>query len=372
MHFIGLAAQNVYNRKVRAVLTGLAIAISITTVVTMGVLTHSLRQTAISVLRTGKADFSIAQKGVSDVIYSTMDEADIDYLESKSGVASAVGVLVAPVELDEDHPFFLQLGIEPEQLPDFGVEIVVGRAYEREAPDEVMIGYRTAREFDKTVGDTMDIDGRLFQVVGIYSTGQVFGDQAAMLPLPTLQARERKPGTITLAFVRVQPGTDIDALRAEIEAERPELATVKTESEFGRVDRNLELISAANVGVSVLALVIGAVTVMNTMMLTVFERTREFGVLRAIGWSKSRVLMIVMLEALVVSLAGAMAGTALGFLAIRGLQDVPDLVGVFQPQYPATVFLRALAITFGMAFFGALYPALRAALLVPLQAIRHE
>lgn len=167
MHFIGLAAQNVYNRKVRAVLTGLAIAISITTVVTMGVLTHSLRQTAISVLRTGKADFSIAQKGVSDVIYSTMDEADIDYLESKSGVASAVGVLVAPVELDEDHPFFLQLGIEPEQLPDFGVEIVVGRAYEREAPDEVMIGYRTAREFDKTVGDTMDIDGRLFQVVGI-------------------------------------------------------------------------------------------------------------------------------------------------------------------------------------------------------------
>lgn len=193
-----------------------------------------------------------------------------------------------------------------------------------------------------------------------------------MLPLPTLQARERKPGTITLAFVRVQPGTDIDALRAEIEAERPELATVKTESEFGRVDRNLELISAANVGVSVLALVIGAVTVMNTMMLTVFERTREFGVLRAIGWSRSRVLMIVMLEALVVSLAGAMAGTALGFLAIRGLQDVPDLVGVFQPQYPATVFLRALAITFGMAFFGALYPALRAALLVPLQAIRHE
>ena len=372
MHFFGLAVQNVYTRKVRAGLTGLAIAISIATVVTMGVLTHSLRQTAISVLRTGQADFSIAQKGVSDVIYSSMDESDVDYLKAKPGVASAVGVLVAPVELDSDHPFFLRLGIDPDQLPDFGVQVVAGRAYTRDATNEIMIGYRTAREFDKTVGDTMDIDGTLFTVVGIYSTGQVFGDQASMFPLPLLQAHERKPGTITLAFVRLVPGTDSDALRKEIETERPELATVKTESEFGRVDRNLELISAANVGVSALALVIGAVTVMNTMMLTVFERTREFGVLRAIGWSRSRVLLIVLMEAMVVSLVGAGVGTGLGFLAIRALEDVPDLVGVFQPEYPGVVFLRALAITFGMAFFGALYPALRAAFLVPLEAIRSE
>lgn len=372
MHFFGLAAQNVYTRKVRAGLTGLAIAISIATVVTMGVLTHSLRQTAISVLRTGQADFSIAQKGVSDVIYSTMDETDVTYLQSKPGVASAVGVLVAPVDLDEDHPFFLRLGLEPEQLPDFGVQVVVGRPYARESTNEIMIGYRTAREFNKTVGDEMDIDDTLFTIVGIYSTGQVFGDQAAMFPLPLLQAHERKPGTITLAFVRVTPGTDIEALRKDIEDERPELATVRTESDFGRVDRNLALISAANVGVSALALVIGAVTVMNTMMLTVFERTREFGVLRAVGWSRRRVLTLVMLEAIVVSLVGAAIGTGLGFVAIRLLEDVPDLVGVFKPEYPASVFGRALAITFGMALLGALYPALRAAFLVPLEAIRNE
>lgn len=372
MHFLGLAAQNVYTRKVRAGLTGLAIAISIATVVTMGVLTHSLRQTAISVLRTGQADFSIAQKGVSDVIYSTMDESDIAYLRAKPGVASATGVLVAPVDLDQDHPFFLRLGLNPDELADFGVQVVAGRPYESDSTSEIMIGYRTAREFNKTVGDQMDIDGTVFTIVGIYSTGQVFGDQASMFPLPTLQAHERKPGTITLAFVRVTAGTDIEALRKTIEDERPELATVRTESDFGRVDRNLALISAANVGVSALALVIGAVTVMNTMMLTVFERTREFGVLRAIGWSRRRVLTIVLLEAMVVSLAGAAVGTALGFLAIRILEDVPDLVGVFRPEYPAVVFGRALAITFGMAFFGALYPALRAAFLVPLEAIRNE
>jgi ABC-type antimicrobial peptide transport system permease subunit len=57
---------------------------------------------------------------------------------------------------------------------------------------------------------------------------------------------------------------------------------------------------------------------------------------------------------------------------VRLLERAPDLVGVFQPEYPAVVFARALAIAFGMAFFGALYPATRAAFLVPLNAIRHE
>jgi len=193
-----------------------------------------------------------------------------------------------------------------------------------------------------------------------------------MMPLPTLQARERKPGNVTLAFVRVKPGTNIDDLRARIDRENPELATVRTQSEFGRIDRNLKLISAANVGASILALVIGAVGVMNTTVMSVFERTREFGVLRAVGWSRLRVLGMVMSEALLVALAGAAAGLAAGFVAVKLIQQVPELVGVFQPDYPGDVFGRALGIAIGMAFIGAFYPAVRAALLRPLEALRHE
>lgn len=372
MYFLSYCMQNVLTRKVRALLTIATIAIAIGTVVTMGVLTESLKQSAISVLQMGTSDFSVAQEGQSDLINSSIDEKELEAIRSMPGVQNAVGALVSPVKLDTDHPFFLRIGVPPDQLDNFGVKIVAGRAYAPTAPDEVLLGYRTAHDFGIPVGGRFNIGKDSFNVVGIYNTGQVFADQGVMFPLVSLQAMDRKPATITLAFVKTKAGVDIDALRKQIEDTYPELATVRTQSDFGRVDRNLALLSAANTGVSALALVIGAITVMNAMVLAVFERTREFGVLRAIGWAKSRVLLAVLLEALFLGLAGAALGVAIAFIAIPILKQSPELIGVFQPRYSSAVFGRALLITLALAFFGAIYPAIRAALLRPIEAIRHE
>jgi putative ABC transport system permease protein len=372
MPFLELILLNVLTRKVRSTLTGAAVAIAILMVFALGVLTFSLRETAVSILRTGQADFTVGQKGVSDVIYSSMDQQDVDQISAYPQVESAVGVLIAISEVDKDHPFFLELGMEPDHLEEFGVQIVAGRAYNRDATDEIMLGFRAARDFHKSVNDTFTIDSNTYTIVGIFSTGQVFGDSASMLPLAPLQAYERKPGVVSLAFVRVKPGADIDSVRAQVENDNPQLTTVRTESEFGRIDRNLKLISAANVGASILALIIGAVGVMNTTTMSVFERTREFGVLRAVGWSRLRLLLMVLGEALVIALIGAAVGLAGGYVAVQALKREPDLVGVFQPSYPLDVFARSLGIAIGMAFIGGLYPAIRATLLRPIEALRHE
>ena len=227
-------------------------------------------------------------------------------------------MLVAAVELNSSNPFFLEIGIPPDQLSNFGVQVVDGQPFTADATDEIMLGYRAASNLNKIVGDTITVDSVTYRIVGIFSTGQVFGDEASMLPLSKLQTEERKPGEVTLIFVTVKSGTDIAALRAQIEHDSPGLATVQSVSEFGRVDRNLSLISAANVGVSVLALFMGAVGVMNTTLMSVFERTREFGVLRAVGWSRGRLVVMVMAEALLIALAGAMVGTALGLRRGKG------------------------------------------------------
>jgi putative ABC transport system permease protein len=77
-------------------------------------------------------------------------------------------------------------------------------------------------------------------------------------------------------------------------------------------------------------------------------------------------------EALLVSLVGAGIGIGIGFGAVQGLTHLSRLRGVFRPAYDSMIFARALGFAFGMALLGALYPALRAATLTPLEALQHE
>jgi len=208
--------------------------------------------------------------------------------------------------------------------------------------------------------------------VGIFSTNNAIGDAGGMFPLAELQAWHTLPGVYTLAFVKLQPHASVAAVRHGVEKANPRLATIASQSDFGRVDRNLVLITAANVGGSILALFIGATGVMNTSLLSFYERIREFGLLRATGWNRRRLFGLVLGEALLVSLVGAAAGVAIGFVAVIGLTHVSQLSGVFHPAYHSAIFVRALAFAFAMAVLGALYPAVQAARLAPLVALQHE
>lgn len=372
MSFFALLVRNGRSKSLRSALTALAVAVGVAASITMGVVTHSLRASAVSILQVGKADFSITQKGVSDVLNSVMDQSELDALAATSGVQSTVGVLVATTRLDEDNPLFLEIGIHPNKLEEFGVRVIDGRAYAADATDEIMLGYRTARNFGVSIGDPFTVDGTTFTVVGIYATGQEFGDSASMLPLATLQASERKAGDVTIAFLRVTPGLDIDGVRSVIERENAELVTVRTASEFGRADRNLQLISAADRGATIIVLSFGVLIVANAMMLSYLERIREFGVLRAIGWSRRRVIALVIGEAVLISLVGAGVGVGLSFAATAVLERSSSLRGILHPDYTTVIFLRALYTAVGIGILGALYPAARAAILPPIDALRHE
>jgi putative ABC transport system permease protein len=105
MTFLGLILHNVLRRPLRAVVTALAVAIGVMAVLALGVLTYSLRQTAVSVLKTGNADFTVSQRGVSDVLDSSLDRQDIDALRATPGVESAIGTFVATGRIDAELCF---------------------------------------------------------------------------------------------------------------------------------------------------------------------------------------------------------------------------------------------------------------------------
>lgn len=372
MTFLGLLAHNVLRRRLRAVVTALAVAIGVTAVMTLGVLTYSLRQTAVSILKTGNADFTVSQRGVSDILDSSLDKDQIQAIRSSPGVESAIGTFVRPGKIDADHPFFIEVGLKAADEGPYGITVLAGRSFTDTARDEMMLGWRAAKDFGVGVGDRFKVEERTFRIVGIFSTKLAVGDTVGMFPLADLWAWHRLPGVYTLAFAVVRPHSSIDAVRREIEHRNPQLATARTASDYGKIDRNLVLITAANVGGSILALFIGATGVMNTSLLSFFERIREFGLLRAVGWSRRRLFRLVVGEALLVSLVGAGLGIGIGFGAVEGLTRLHQLRGVFRPAYDSMIFARALGFAFGMALLGALYPAVRAASLTPLSALQHE
>ena len=119
-------------------------------------------------------------------------------------------------------------------------------------------------------------------------------------------------------------------------------------------------------------LVIGTVIVMNTMLLSFVERIREFGILRAVGWSRRRLRMLILGEALLISLGGAALGVALSFVLTRVLEQVPEVHGILHAQFSAGNFWRALYTAGAIGLLAALYPAIRAGRLQPLAAMRRE
>ncbi len=236
----------------------------------------------------------------------------------------------------------------------------------------MMLGWRAAQNFGLHVGDHFEANGTSNTVVGIYSTGISFGDLGGMFPLTDLQTYNRVPGAVTLIFVNVVPGVPVSRVEKAITTNHPEMTTIRTASQFGRADRNLVFLQAAATGSTVLAILIGAVIVGNTMLLSLFERTREFGLLRAVGWTRSRVVWLVLGEGIVLALAGSILGVLLSFAATVALEHLPQLRGVLQISYTTQAFWRALYTGLGMAVLGALYPALRAANLTPLAALSRE
>lgn len=372
MSFAGLILRNLTAKKFRLALTALVVAIGVLVVVALGVVTSSLEQSDLAILKTGLADFTVAQKGVNDLLDSSIDQITLSRIQATPGVASAIGVLIGTARLNASNPQFLEIGIAPSDLAAFGVSIVAGRAYTATATNELLLGWRAAENLGLHAGDTMSLGGISYRIVGIYSTGQALGDAGAMLPVAWFQTYQRQPSQYTLLFVRTAPNASIPAVQARVDQDFPQVVAIRTLEQFGRADRSLSFILAADRGATILAVIVGAVVVMCVMTMSFVERTRQFGILDALGWTPLRVGTMILSEAALIGLIGVAAGLLLSWLALIVLQHLPGLAGVLQPAFSSAVLARGLATAAAMVLLGALVPAIRAAVARPLELLRYE
>lgn len=302
------------------------------------------------------------------------------------------------------------VGMTPSMPEDFplyfeGYGIAEGRPFTDEDLHVVVLGPGVARDLMVGVGDEIMVQGTPFEVIGILSEpesaerrGFTVGESGFSLfvPIPALESLFGEMGSFSMAFVEVTDGASIEGVVQQVReaftgAGMPMSATTASElsAEIGATVASVNLTLSAIAGI---ALLVGVLGVMNTMYTSVLERTREIGILKAVGAKDRDVLGLFLIESGLLGLLGGVLGILLGVglsgvagrlisdsLSFGVVNQVAESAGLqangtaaLQPAFSAWLILAALGLSLLLGTLAGVLPAWRGAKLPPVKALRYE
>jgi ABC-type antimicrobial peptide transport system permease subunit len=360
--------KNLLRRRTRTLLTVVGIAIGVAAVVALGAMAEGFINAYTTVLTSAGADVIVTQSDAADILLSAVDDAVAPQLAVIPGVKQVSGVVVSMITTPE-VPYFIVFGLEPNTFGMAHYKIVAGQPLWRER--QTLLGKTAARIFKRQVGDYFRIQDVSFRIVGIYETGQGVEDMGAVVSLKDAQEIFKKPRQVTYYQIKTTRPEMTEAAIKEIERRFPKLAASRS-ANFMDEQTETTLLRAMGWFIGLLAVIGGGLGMMNTMLMSVFERTREIGVLRALGWRRERVLTMILGEAFWLCLVGGVMGCLIGAALVYTLNQVPALVGMFDNALSPALFAQGMFIALLLGAAGGLYPAWRAAQLQPVEAMRYE
>jgi ABC-type antimicrobial peptide transport system permease subunit len=366
-HVRSSALRDVLRQPIRTLLTVIGIGIAMMAIVLLGAMGDGVTD-AMSGMAGGAGAHLVGIEADASVDLSKIDEGIVRRIASYAGVRAAEGFLTGYTTVG-DLPFFIVFGYQPRGLGIQDFRLVEGQPLTTNR--QMLLGRVAAENLDKRVGQTLRIFDKAFKIVGIYETGVPFQDGGSVVTLRDAQGLFGQLHKVSFMGVWLEEPAQAKALTRELEARFPEVSLSLT-SDFADDLVDLQMMRASTWGIAAMALFVGGLGMTNTMAMSVFERTREIGVLRALGWRKRRVLWMIVRESIALSLLGSAAGVALGVLLGWGLNLVPTMQGLFRLRYSPGLFAQALGTALVLGVVGGVYPAWRAARLQPVEALRYE
>jgi putative ABC transport system permease protein len=252
------------------------------------------------------------------------------------------------------------------------MKLVEGRMPKDEDEKVVVLGTLAAEVLKKKVGDTVQIETEELAVVGIVDGQAMVENGTIFLSLKVMQEVTGNPGKINFVDVRVPPNTskpEIDLLCKDIKVIFPE-GRAMVASEVVGTSQGFRVARAMSWSTSLLAIIVGVLGVMNTMLMTVFERTHEIGILLAVGWRRQRIVYMVLCESALLGLLGGIVGVTLGALGLLALGAAPGVRGFVEPDLSPKLMLISIVIAVFVGIVSGLYPAWRSSRLSPSVALQ--
>lgn len=365
MNFFTIVVRGLLRRPVRTGLTLVGISIGIAAVVALVGVSRGFEQSWVVGMKVRKTDIVVSN--MSNALSPKPFSAEVSDRISKVPGVSAVSGLFADLTSVEDAAMMIVSAREWGGFSWENVKIISGRMPNNGAEASVVLGQTAAEVLKKKVGDPLQLENKELIVVGIADGGALVENGSVMLSLSLFQEITGNEGKINVIDVRATPGMSADGVKelcTRINTATPEARAMVAGEHLGN-SQAFKFISAMSWGTSMLAVIVGVLGVMNTMLMTVFERKQEICILLAIGWKPGRVIKMILWESALLGFMGGVVGVIIGTLGVKFLEKMPSIQGLLEPDLSLQLMVVSVGIAVVVGVLSGIYPAWRSSRLSP-------
>jgi putative ABC transport system permease protein len=370
MTFLTVVTRGLVRRPVRTGLTILGISVGIAAVVALVGISRGFSKSWETGMKARGTDVVVSNMG-SSLIPKPFSTAVRDRIAHLPHVAATCGILVDLMSIENAQ----MIMVSAREWGGFSwknLNLISGRMPHDAAEQAVVLGRTAADVLKKKVGDKIQIETEELTVVGIVDGNAWVENGSVILALPIFQEITGNPGKINIIDIRVTPSTsaqDVERLCAQINKLVPEGRALVAGEHISNSEA-YRMARAMSWGTSLLAVLVGILGVMNTMLMTVFERTQEICVLLALGWQRGRIIRMVLWESALLGLLGGLAGVLLGTVGVKLMGSTPAIRGLLEPDLSIGLLAISVAIAVAVGVISGLYPAWRSSRLLPSRALQ--
>ncbi|MFH1786980.1 MAG: ABC transporter permease [archaeon] len=391
MELLNIVIQNMRVRKGRTALTLIGIIIGISVVVALVSASQGLTQEFEDQLEgLGYDKIMIYAAGMNMMATNLFTQGDIDTINKVQGVELVGGMAMAqtPVEFRNELKTSWIAGMDAEEARELffegtGMNLYSGRWPRGGESHVALIGWLVHNDQytkDVDLGDTIKIGETEFKVIGVVDEiGNSQDDTNIYIETEEFWDIFGQRGTYAAILARTTPGADPKKI-AEVIDRRLERYRDAEDFDVFTMDQLAEQIAdvmktltTVLTGIAAISLIVGGIGIMNTMLMNVVERTKEIGIMKAVGATERQIISIFLAEAVVISLIGGTIGIVFGHVLTRAIAFGVKMAGA-TIQTPLGLYTIILAYVFSAAvgITSGIYPAIKAAKLDPVESLRYE
>lgn len=384
MRFLLLSYNNLLRHKIRSFLTLIGISASIAVLFSIISFNKGFEKGLAKELERTGLHFMVVPSGCPHEVASLvlhgaiipkfLDESVVDKIRKVEGISLISPILVTQLSNLDKKRIDLVYGMKMDDLlklkPAWKIEGSIPAS-----DDEIIMGSEVASHNNIKIGNTYNYGSKIFKVSGILEKTGSQDDAYIYMPIKTLQEMIKKEGRVTALGVKVSNPEMIKAVEEKLSTEIPGIQIVTMGQVMSSISSLASSAKILSLSVAIIAVIISAIGVMNSILMAIFERTQEIGLMRAIGAGKGDIFKIIIMETIILTTTGGIIGLSVSLIGSNIIETFVKKIMPYVPSGKMIVFDPVIALwcvlfSIIIGIISGFFPAYKAAKVSPIEAIK--